>query len=164
MKKWLALFLLAAVAVSADTLSQADRDKAVAELEGSRKAFLDATKGLSAAQLNFKSAPERWSVAECAEHIALSEGFIFGLVSTRVVTAPATPEKREAVKGKDELILKMMLALLRPPRSRNRHTRRLSVGFVDLRPFTPPHGADSRSQGRPELPKELNSAQFRRSP
>ncbi|SRR6266581_4417899 len=108
MKKWLALFLLAAVAVSADTLTQADRDKAVAELEGSRKVFLDATKGLSPAQWNFKPAPERWSVAECAEHIALSEGFIFGLVSNQVVKGPATPEKREAVKGKDELIVKML--------------------------------------------------------
>lgn len=108
MKKWLALFLLAAVAVSADTLTQADRDKAVAELEGSRKVFLDATKGLSPAQWDFKSAPDRWSVAECAEHIALSEGFIFGRIANDIVKAPATPEKREAVKGKDELILKIV--------------------------------------------------------
>jgi hypothetical protein len=85
MKKWLALFLLAAVAVSADTLTQADRDKAVTELEGSRKVFLDATKGLSAAQWNFKPAPDRWSVAECSEHIALAEGFIFGYVSNQIV-------------------------------------------------------------------------------
>lgn len=108
MKKWLALFLLAGVAVSADTLSQADRDKAVAELEGSRKVFLDATKGLSAAQWNFKPAPDRWSVAECATHIARSEAYIFGFVSTQITKAPATPEKREAVKGKDESILKIL--------------------------------------------------------
>ena len=107
MKKWLALFLLAAVAVSADTLTQADRDKAVAELEGSRKVFLDATRGLSPAQWNFKSAPDRWSVAECAEHIALAEGFIFGSV-TQIMKGPATPEKRGAVKGKDEMIVKML--------------------------------------------------------
>src|SRR2546427_10572714 len=107
MKKWLALFLLAAVAVSADTLTQADRDKAVAELEGSRKGFLDATKGLSPAQWNFKPAPERWSVAECAGHIALSEGFICGVVGNQVVKGPATPEKREAVRGKEELSVTM---------------------------------------------------------
>lgn len=99
---------LTAVAAPAPTLTQAERDAAIAELEGSRRVFLDATKGLSEAQWNFKSAPDRWSVAECAEHIALSEGFIFGLVSEKVITAPANPEKRDAAKGKDEMIVKIM--------------------------------------------------------
>ena len=99
-------FLLAAD--STQTLTQAERDHAIAELEGSKKAFLDATKGLSPAQWNFKPAPDRWSVAECSEHIALSEGFIFGLVSEKIMKAPASPDKRDAAKGKDELIVKMM--------------------------------------------------------
>ncbi len=112
MTKWLALALMAIVSVTVaapdQTLSQADRDKAVAELEGSRQMFLDATKGLSAAQWNFKAGPDRWSIAECAEHIALSEDYIFGLVTTRIVKGPATPEKHDAVKGKDEGIIKIM--------------------------------------------------------
>lgn len=105
------IFLAIALLLAADTaqtLTQEERDRAVAELEGSKKAFLDATKGLSPAQWNFKPAPERWSVAECAEHIALSEGFLFGAVSEKIVKAPATPEKREAAKGRDELILKIV--------------------------------------------------------
>jgi len=112
MTKWLALALMAIVSVTMaapdQTLSQADRDKAVAELEGSRQMFLDATKGLSAAQWNFKAGPDRWSIAECAEHIALSEDFIFGIVTNQIVKGPATPEKRDSVKGKDEGILKLM--------------------------------------------------------
>ena len=112
MKNWLALALFALMAVtvsaSAQTLTQADRDKAVAELEGSRQAFLDATKGLSPAQWNFKAAPDRWSIAECADHIALSEDFIFGVVTNRVMKSPASPEKRDAVKGKDDAIVKML--------------------------------------------------------
>src|SRR5260370_27989119 len=104
---FLAIALLL-TAESTQTLTQAERDQAVAELEGSKKAFLDATKGLSPAQWNFKPAPERWSVAECSEHIALSEGFIFGIVSEKIMKAPANPEKREAAKGKDELILKIV--------------------------------------------------------
>jgi hypothetical protein len=105
------IFLAIALMLAADgtqTLTQEERDRAVAELEGSKKAFLDATKGLSAAQWNFKAAPGRWSVAECSEHIALSEGFIFGLISERIMKAPANPEKRDAAKGKDELIVKML--------------------------------------------------------
>lgn len=105
------LFLAIALMLAADgtqTLTQEERDHAVAELEGSKKAFLDATKGLSTAQWSFKAAPERWSVAECSEHIALAEGFIFGLVTERIIKAPANPEKRDAAKGKDDLIVKML--------------------------------------------------------
>src|ERR1700694_1707409 len=112
MKNWLVLFLIAivtvAIADSAQTLSQADREKTVAELEGSRQAFLDATKGLSPAQWNFKAGPDRWSIAECADHIALSEDFIFGVVSNQIMKAPVAPQKRDAVKGKDEAILKIL--------------------------------------------------------
>jgi len=112
MTKWLALFLMAiltvTVADSGQTLTKADRDKAVAELEGSRQMFLDATKGLSPAQWNFKAGPDRWSIAECADHIALSEDFIFGVVTKQVMNTPVTPEKRGAVKGKDEVIVKIL--------------------------------------------------------
>jgi hypothetical protein len=105
------IFLAIALLLAADTvqtLTQEERDRAVAELEGSKKVFLDATKGLSTAQWNFKPAPERWSVAECSEHIALSEGYIFGFVSEKIMKAPANPEKREAAKGKDEVLVKML--------------------------------------------------------
>jgi hypothetical protein len=110
---WLPIVVLAGSAVlmladSSNTLTQAERDRAIAELAGSRKAFLEATKGLSPAQWNYKAAPERWSIAECAQHIALSEDFIFGMVRDKVMTSPATPEKREAVQGKDDSIPKIM--------------------------------------------------------
>src|SRR5215831_8122556 len=101
-----AIFLAAAPATT--TLTQGERDKAVAELEGSKKMFLDATKGLSATQWNFKSAPDRWSIAECADHIALSETFIFGRITEGVLKTPLTPEKRETTKGKDEVLVKML--------------------------------------------------------
>ncbi|HWX54536.1 MAG TPA: DinB family protein [Verrucomicrobiae bacterium] len=109
-KALLALFLLAIFigTMAAQTLTQSDRDKGIAELEISRQMFLDATKGLSPAQWNFKAGPDRWSIAECAEHIALSEDFIFGVVTNQVMKSPLAPQKRDAVKGKDELIVKML--------------------------------------------------------
>ncbi|HYA97732.1 MAG TPA: DinB family protein [Methylomirabilota bacterium] len=107
MKAIFAALVLLTTAAAA-TLTSTERENGVAELEGSKKMFLDATAGLSAAQWSFKSAPERWSIAECAEHIALSEAYIFGFVSERIVKGPATPEKRELAKGKDELILKIL--------------------------------------------------------
>ncbi|HET9803278.1 MAG TPA: DinB family protein [Candidatus Acidoferrum sp.] len=100
------MFLVAVPAT--ETLTQAEREKGIAELEGSKKMFLDATKGLSEAQWNFKAAPDRWSIAECAEHIALAEGFIFGRITDGVMKTPLTPEKRSATAGKDEKIVAML--------------------------------------------------------
>jgi len=85
------------------TLTQAERDRAVAELQGSRKAFLDSVAGLSAAQWNYKPDENTWSVAECAEHITLSEDFIFGMISQKLMKAPIDPDKRPAVT--DDFIL-----------------------------------------------------------
>ncbi|HWY43294.1 MAG TPA: DinB family protein [Candidatus Sulfotelmatobacter sp.] len=102
----IAMFVLAAPAT--ETLTKEERDKAVAELEGSKKMFLDATKGLSPAQWSFKSAPDRWSIAECADHIALAEAFIFGRVTDGVLKTPLTPEKRSVTAGKDEKLVIML--------------------------------------------------------
>jgi hypothetical protein len=87
------------------TLSPAERDHAVAELGSSRKAFLEATSGLSEAQWNFKPAPDRWSIAECAEHIGVTEGFILNLITEQALKGPAEPEKRALVQGKDSSIM-----------------------------------------------------------
>jgi hypothetical protein len=89
------------------TLSQAERDHAVAELESSQKAFLEATNGLSEAQWNFKPAPDRWSVAECAEHIGVTEAFILNLITEQALKGPAEPEKRAQVQGKDTSMMAM---------------------------------------------------------
>jgi hypothetical protein len=61
----LAVPLLFSAAVGAQELTQADKEMALQLLETSKKMVLDATKDLSPAQWSFKSAPDRWSVAEC---------------------------------------------------------------------------------------------------
>ena len=91
----------------AQTLSQADRDKAVAYLESTRQGVVDATKGLSPAQWNFKAGPDRWSIAEVAEHIAAAEDYIRGMVVEKVMLAPARPAGEDVV-AIDEMIFKMI--------------------------------------------------------
>jgi hypothetical protein len=59
----------------------------------SKKGVLAATKGLSEAQWNFKPAPEKWSIAECMEHIAAAEDFILGQIEQGVMKAPAAPDR-----------------------------------------------------------------------
>jgi DinB superfamily len=87
------------------TLSPAERERAVAELGGSRQAFLDATTGLTEAQWNFKAAPDRWSIAECAEHIGVTEALILKMITEQALKGPAEPGKRTEVQGKDTSIM-----------------------------------------------------------
>ncbi len=108
MKKHLLLLSLLATAVAsfaADTLSADDRKKGLAYLEKTRAGVIAAVKGLSEAQLTFKTAPDKWSVTETLEHIASAEEMLFGLASTQAMQAPARPAG-EDVKAIDEFVLK----------------------------------------------------------
>jgi hypothetical protein len=104
----IALFLLAGAAVaSAQEVTQAEKDKALQYLETTRKGVLEATKGLSEAQWNFKPAPDRWSVAQTMEHIAAAEDYIRGMVKEKIMMAPAGDPGRD-VKKTDEGVLAMV--------------------------------------------------------
>ena len=94
-----------AAGLRAESLTQGERDRALSELYASRKKFLDSVAGLSPAQWKFKPDDNVWSIAECAEHIALSEDLIFALI-TKVTQGPADPSKRAAIKVTDEQVLK----------------------------------------------------------
>jgi hypothetical protein len=89
----IALAVLCAGSVHAQELTQAEKDKALQYLEFTKKDVLEATKGLSAAQWNFKPAPDRWSIAECMEHIAAAEDFIRDGIVNGVMKAPAAPDR-----------------------------------------------------------------------
>ena len=54
-------------------LSQGERDQVNRLLAESSQGFLKAIEGLTPAQWTFKSAPDRWSIQECAEHIVTVE-------------------------------------------------------------------------------------------
>jgi DinB family protein len=105
----IALFLMAgaAAAAAAQEVTQAEKDKAQQYLETTKKGVLEATKGLSEAQWNFKPAPDRWSVAQVMEHIAAAEDFIRGMVKEKIMMAPAGEPGRD-VKKTDEGVLAMV--------------------------------------------------------
>ena len=96
--------LSAPAAVADDALTSQERSFAMSHLNATRKHFYDSIQGLSEAQWNFKAAPDRWSVLECAEHIALSEDFLFGLVTQKALKVEITPGRN--LKENDEQILK----------------------------------------------------------
>jgi len=95
-----------AAPLCAGPLTQGERDRALSELHASRKQFLDALEGVSTAQWTFKPDDRTWSVAECAEHIALTEDFLLGILSKQVMAGPADSGRKPALT--DETILKVI--------------------------------------------------------
>jgi len=101
----IALFLMAgAAAASAQEVTQAEKEKALQYLETTKKGVLEATKGLSEAQWNFKPAPDRWSVAQVMEHIAAAEDFIRGMLKEKIMLAPAGEAGRDVKKADDGVL------------------------------------------------------------
>jgi uncharacterized damage-inducible protein DinB len=101
------LLMAGAATASAQEVTQADKDKALQYLETTKKNVLEATKGLSEAQWNFKSGPDRWSVAQVMEHIAAAEDFIRGTLKEKIMMAPAGEAGRD-VKKTDDAVLAMV--------------------------------------------------------
>lgn len=92
------VLLLFVSAALAQTLSQADHEKGLQYLEQTRDGVVAATKGLSEAQLQFKPAPDRWSIAEVLEHITIVEGAIYGNVTENIMKAPPGAPNRDTAK------------------------------------------------------------------
>ncbi len=102
------VLLAAGAALWAEPLKQGERDRAMSYLHATRKQFLDSVAGLSQAQWEFKPSPQSWSIAEVAEHIALSEDLLFDLVTKKIMAMPGDPAKLEQTKGMDDKIAAMM--------------------------------------------------------
>lgn len=54
-------------------MTPSEREAALAELEASRRAYVEALAALNEARWRFRPAPDRWSIADCAEHLVAAE-------------------------------------------------------------------------------------------
>jgi uncharacterized protein (DUF2237 family) len=95
----------------AQTLSQADLDHGLQYLETTKKNIVDATRGLSAAQWNFKPSVFKWSVAQVMEHVAASEDLLRQMAEGQIKQAPPVPDRD--LKKTDDRVLEVI-----PDRSR----------------------------------------------
>ena len=76
-------------------------------LESTKIALHDAVANLSEAQLTAKPDLERWSVAECVEHIVLVEAGIFGRLQ-HTMQKEEEPEKRAEIQVSDLYLTKAL--------------------------------------------------------
>jgi hypothetical protein len=102
-----ALVLMVGLGVPARAeITPQDRTKIVQYLTTTRDQVLAEAASISEEQWNFKAGPDRWSVGEVVEHLALAESFLFDLQQKTVSGPAATPEQLAAAKGKEEMLLK----------------------------------------------------------
>ncbi len=84
-----------------------DRRALLDHLERTRALFIEAVAGLTPDQAAWKQADDRWSVAEVAEHLAVSEDVIREMV-IGVLESETTPEQLDGA-AKDEAVKTMIV-------------------------------------------------------
>ncbi|MBO0947766.1 DinB family protein [Fibrella forsythiae] len=86
-------------------ITDAERTYAIELLIATRDSLRQTLAGLSTAQQQYKPAPDRWSIAECTEHIALVDRGIF-MSLQKGMAVPADDSKRTDVKLSDVFVIK----------------------------------------------------------
>jgi hypothetical protein len=99
------VFLSLSTSLETTTITESERKYLVDFMIRTKERLLKDVKGLTQAQLNFKPDSTRWSVAECVEHITLTENSNFNRVTEGLKTE-ADPSKRSQITLTDEGILK----------------------------------------------------------
>jgi uncharacterized damage-inducible protein DinB len=86
-----------------------ERELVVEHLAHSRERLVLTVDGLSAEQRNFRPAKDRWSIADCIEHITVVEsGALRGI--QKALQSQPEPERQSEVRGKEQLIMEKVPA------------------------------------------------------
>jgi hypothetical protein len=101
----------AATAAAAPDPNVTDQELAllIEEIDDAQDKLLGAISGLTDEQWNFKENPNRWSIAECVEHISRTERAILGGIAF-YLSQPPNPRWSEETAGKLELVRQTVLA------------------------------------------------------
>ena len=84
-------------------ITDQEREKALGLLTRSRQTLLDAVEGVTDAQARWKPAPDRWSILEYVEHLAVSDDGLIALIK-RSLRTPAQPETEEQRRAREQKI------------------------------------------------------------
>jgi len=87
------VFFGAVVSAFADPMTQIDREHLVAHLEMTQAWLTDEVSPLSAAQLNFRPAPDKWTIAEVVQHLTIAEPNYWKLLHDSLKQPPKKLDK-----------------------------------------------------------------------
>ncbi|MCH5721220.1 DinB family protein [Niabella hibiscisoli] len=90
-----------------DPISGKDRKDLLAYRKTAETTLLNSVKGLTEKQLNWKANDSSWSIANCIEHITLTENSIYDW-AMGTLKETADPAKRAEVKNTDDQIKAMI--------------------------------------------------------
>lgn len=86
-------------------VTDTERAYAIDVLTNTKDVLRTAVADLSTEQLAYKPAPDRWSIDECVEHIALVEAGIFSAIRAGMGKA-ADPDRRAEIRCDDLYVVK----------------------------------------------------------
>jgi hypothetical protein len=93
---------------SRGAMSDQERGLLLDLLHASRDAFLSEVEGVSDEEWHRRHRHDAWSVAECAEHIVVSEEALRRLVRDQILKSPISPATAASVQGKDGVVIRAM--------------------------------------------------------
>lgn len=97
-----------ALAPAPGLMTAQERDLLVDLLVASQQALVASVVGLTPAQWTFAPGDGGWSVAQCAEHLALSESGLLAMIRGQILASAATPEAAAAARGRDGMVVAAM--------------------------------------------------------
>jgi hypothetical protein len=103
-------------------LTERERERAIERLTLTRQTLLDAVAGVTETQARWKPAPDRWSILEYVEHLAISDDGLVAMIK-RSLETPARPESVEERKAREQKIRDTPI-----PRGANRAPEALQPG------------------------------------
>ena len=92
---------------SGNSLTKKERKMAIDHMKITKAGLINSIKGWNDAQLNFRTAPDKWSALDCVYHIAATENGLWQLLET-TLKAPPNAEKRAAIKMTDDQLINTM--------------------------------------------------------
>jgi DinB superfamily len=107
MKKLILLIILVMIfseGFAQSTLTTEQRKFASDYLAQTKQDFLKSIDGLTSAQLSFKADSTRWSILECAEHIALAEQGLFMIMQGQLKSQSDSMKRKEIKVSEKEII------------------------------------------------------------
>jgi hypothetical protein len=97
-----------AMAADPGVMTAQERDLLVDLLVSSQQTLVAAVAGLTATEWTLTPGADRWSIAQCAEHLMLSENGLVGMVRGQILATPAAPDAAQAVRGRDGIVVAAM--------------------------------------------------------
>ncbi|WP_436516534.1 DinB family protein [Ekhidna sp. To15] len=122
--------VIVVASIAQTTISNEERKKALTHLKKTQNELTALVQGLNEIQMNFKPDESVWSIAECLEHIAISEKNLIEMIKGGL-QGESDPARRSEVAMSDEQILALITSREQKVKTRKEFEPTNSFGGSD---------------------------------